>query len=109
MNITKLNQEQAAQLNDLGITHYQLGNYKSAIRYFTDAIQLNPSFVSAHYNRFLARSDFSDTLDASQRNYYPTIMLDFIKDFQKHSILRSQNGLSNLDRFADSPNSVPSQ
>ena len=109
MNITKLDQEQAAQLNDSGIRHYQSRDYKSAIWYFTQAIRLNPLFVSAFYNRFLARSDFSETLDASQLIYYPTLIFDFIRDFHKHTLLRNQNGISTLDNFAISPNSVPSQ
>ncbi|HKY06294.1 MAG TPA: tetratricopeptide repeat protein [Blastocatellia bacterium] len=44
----------AAVLNDMGVASFQLGDYREAVSLFTEALEKNPSYEEALFNRALA-------------------------------------------------------
>ena len=59
----------------LGSALYETGNYKSSIANYTKAIELDPNFSDAYYNRGISKDDLEDYYGAIS-DYTKTIELD---------------------------------
>ncbi|WP_028972884.1 tetratricopeptide repeat protein [Spirochaeta cellobiosiphila] len=92
LNLGELNAE---NLNSAGYNLYEKGDYESAMVLFTEAIELDPTYVYAHYNFACAGSLYlqywnnqDSGLYAQQEGYYNENFLNNVQDavFQNLSL-----------------------
>ncbi len=91
---TNKNLEQAAEYNLIGTRYYRARQYRAAIDFFSKAIELNPTYTTAYYNRGWGRIKLDECW-----HHDPRLLSDAVSDLNTHLQLVNLHGLMGYDRY----------
>lgn len=93
---------------NVGGIYYSVKNYDSAIRFFTDAVNLKPDYANAYYNLAIAMRDKGDTPNAILIAQQAVSLLQKDVNFRTNpDYIRATELLSNLKKKSTDKNSLP--